>query len=268
MCRSRCHCAGLVSLCGVGVGRVACGWVLAAGSTAPFPFSVTRATVKGFGRGGDAMDELQQRRERHADQDTTRDGGAVVDLAQRDREAHQQDDAADARDVEAKAADHDADVRDRSAEQRDAKATARDADTLNATSATPAVRRRARRDRESAAHDREQAVDDRSRARRDRKTSKQGRDRASGDRGAAWEALAALRLLVSDAEDSAEDMLLIGRAQGIIMQEGGLPPTQALLELCMQATQNDKSLAEASHDIVTDNRPGPLPEPREQSGPD
>jgi hypothetical protein len=199
------------------------------------------------------MDELQQWRERHGDDDATRDGGEVVQLAQRDREAHQGDEVADVRDVEARAADHDADIRDRSAERRDAAAAARDADEWSATNQHPAgsgERRRARKDREDAAHDREQAVDDRSRARRDRKTSKQNRERASGDRGAAWEALAALRLLVSDAEENAEDMLLIGRAQGIIMQERGLPPTQALLELCMQASQNDKSLAGASHDIV------------------
>ena len=93
-------------------------------------------------------------------------------------------------------------------------------------------------------------MDDRSRARRDRKTSKQSRDRASLDRTAAWEALAALRLLVSDAEDNAEDMLLIGRAQGIIMQSRGLPPRQALLELCAQASQNETTLADASRDIV------------------
>jgi hypothetical protein len=218
--------------------------------------------------GGGAMDELQQRRERHADEDTAGDGGEVIQLAQRDRDAHQQDDVADVRDVEAKAADHDADVRDRAAEQRDAKAAARDADTLNATSATPAVRRRARKDREDAAHDREQAVDDRSRARRDRKTSKLNRERASWDRGAAWQSLAALRLMVSDAEDDAEDMLLIGRAQGIIMQERGVPPTQALLELCVQASQNDKGLADASLNIVTDLRPGSSPEPRDQWGAD
>jgi hypothetical protein len=73
------------------------------------------------------MDELQQRRERHADEDATAAGGKVVRLAQRDRDAHRQDDVADVRDLEAKAADHDADVRDRSAERRDAAAAARDA---------------------------------------------------------------------------------------------------------------------------------------------
>jgi hypothetical protein len=204
------------------------------------------------------MDELQQRRERHADEDATAAGGKVVRLAQRDRDAHRQDDVADVRDLEAKAADHDADVRDRSAERRDAAAAARDADEWSATHQHPVgsgERRRARRDREDAAHDREQAVDDRSRARRDRKTSQQHRERACEDRSAAWEALAALRLLINDAEDNAEDMLLIGRAQGIIMQERGLPPTQALLELCMQASQNENSLSSASHNIVAGLRP-------------
>jgi hypothetical protein len=224
------------------------------------PFSVSHVTVLGRARGALRWKSCSNGGERHTGQDTTRDGGEVVQLAQRDREAHHQDDVADARDVKAKAADHDTDVRDRSAERRDATAEARDAETWSATHQHPAgsgERRRARNDREDAANDREQSVNDRSRARRDRKTSQQHRERASGDRGAAWEALAALRLLINDAEDNAEDMLLIGRAQGFIMQERGLPPTQALLDLCMQASQNDKSLADASHDIATDLQPPP-----------
>jgi hypothetical protein len=204
------------------------------------------------------MDELQQRRERNADQDSTRDGGQVVHLAGRDREAHRQDEASDARDDRATAADQAADARDRSADRRDAEAAALDAGVWAARNGHPADSselHRALRAREDAAYDRELAVDDRGRARRDRKTSKQDRERASQDRGAAWEALAALRLMLNDAEDGAEDMLLIGRAQGIIMQERGLPPTQALLELCVQASQNDKTLAAASHDIVASPPP-------------
>jgi hypothetical protein len=55
--------------------------------------------------------------------------------------------------------------------------------------------------------------------------------------------------------NDAEDMLLIGRAQGIIMQERGLALTQALLELCVRASQNDKTFAAASHDIVASPPP-------------
>jgi len=95
-------------------------------SGVPCRLSVARVMVMGRPRGR-RMDELQQRRERHADEDATAAGGKVVRLAQRDRDAHRQDDVADVRDLEAKAADHDADVRDRSAERRDAAAAARDA---------------------------------------------------------------------------------------------------------------------------------------------
>ena len=212
------------------------------------------------------MDELKQRRERHADQDTTRNSGPVVQLAQRDREAHRQDEVADVRDDKATAADQDADARDRSADQRDAEAAALDgAHSLTpAFVSVPSERRRARRAREDAAYDRQLAVDDRSRARRDRKAAKRNRDRASEDRGGAWEALAALRLLLNTAEDDAEDMLLIGRAQGIIMNERGLPPTEALLELCAQSSRNATSLAGAALQIVEDDSPR-LPSPRDES---
>lgn len=201
------------------------------------------------------MDELQHRRERRDDQNSSRDVTAVVRLSKRDREAHRQEEVSDVRDEVAKVADRDADARDRLAEQRDAEAVARDANGSIATPASADERRRALRAREEAAYDREQSVDDRVRARRDRKVSQQGRERAVGDRSAAWEAIAAIRVLVSDAEIDAEDMLLIGRAQGIIMHERGLPPTEALLELCVQARQNETSLAGASHAIVADMRP-------------
>jgi hypothetical protein len=108
-------------------------------------------------------------------------------------------------------------------------------------------------------------VDDRSRARRDRKISKSGRARASGDRNAAWKAVAAIRMMLTDAEDNAEDMLLIGRAQGIIMQERGLPPTKALLELLGQANQDAVSLADAALHIIEDPSQKSSPAPAEES---
>jgi hypothetical protein len=103
-----------------------------------------------------------------------------------------------------------------------------------------------------AARDREKAVDDRGRARRDRKTSKQGRERASGDRDAAWDAVVRLRELLSEAEDNAEDMLLIGQAQGLIMKAREVSPAQALLELCARANRDESSLGEASRSIVAE----------------
>jgi hypothetical protein len=196
------------------------------------------------------MDDLQRRREREADQHAARDGSQVGKLAARDRETQRQDTVAEGRDDAAKAADQDADARDRAAEHRDATADAWDGHLSAAGPSTGGERQRARQDRADAAHDRDKSVDDRARARRDRKVSKQDRERAVGDRSAAWEALAAIRLMLSDAEDDAEDMLLIGRAQGIIMQSRGLPPTQALLELCAQASQNETTLADISRDVV------------------
>ena len=201
------------------------------------------------------MDELQQRRQRQADQNAARDGSQVKKLAARDREAQRQDKVAEGRDDIAKVADRGAAARDRSAEERDATADAWDSHPSATGPSSGSERQRARRDRLAAAHDRQDSVDDRGRARRDRKVSQQGRVRASGDRSAAWEAVAAIRLMLSDAEDEAEDMLLIGRAQGIIMQERGLPPTEALLELCAQSSRNATSLAGAALHIVEDASP-------------
>lgn len=199
------------------------------------------------------MDELEPRRNRRDDEKADADTSPVVGLAARDQEALQQDVAADGRDDQAKTADRDADARDRVADNRDAIAETLDAASAVSGSIPLHVQRRGRRDRAEAAHDREKAQADRGRARRDRKLSKQGRSRAAGDRGAAWEAVAEIKMLLTDAEDSTEDMLIVGRAQGIIMQARGLPPTQALLELCAQAARDQHSLTEASQGLIQDS---------------
>jgi hypothetical protein len=198
------------------------------------------------------VDELEYRRSRREDEKPRLDGSPEGIVADRDLEADRQDVVSEIHDDDAKEADLEADARDRAAEERDSAANARDTQSAfsESTPVFPGDRRRARKDREEAARDREKAEEDRSRARRDRLTSKRGRDRASEDREAARDGLAAIRTLVSGAEESAEDMLLIGRAQGLVMHARGLAPTQALLELCAQATQDAISLSEASRRIT------------------
>jgi hypothetical protein len=197
------------------------------------------------------MDELEDRRRR-------RDGQAAParspeePLDERDREAARQDERSDARDLDAKEADQDANVRDRAAEDRDERAEAREVQAAMspAQHSHPSDRRMARQDRENAAHDRDLAVDDRGRARRDRKISKQERDRASDDRSAVWDGMSKLRVMLSDAEDNAEDMLVIGKAQGLLMEARDLDPTDALLELCLDANRNNRTLLDASRGVV------------------
>jgi hypothetical protein len=203
------------------------------------------------------MDELEQRRRVRDGRTAREQQPPEEDLADRDRAAQHDDSVADARDDSAKGADREANSRDRAADERDATADRRDVEVggPGASTASPDLspdRRQARRDRESAARDRELAVDDRGRARRDRKTAKQGRERASDDRGAAWDAVTRLRELLSEAEDNAADMLLIGQAQGVIMEGRDLGPTEALLELCARAHRDECSLGEASRSIVAD----------------
>ena len=198
------------------------------------------------------MDELKQRRRRRDASTVAADRSTAVDASERERESHRQDEAADARDDHATEADLEADARDRAADGRDATAEARDADAgaSATTDDLPEDRRDARKDRADAARDRVNARADRSRAGRDRATSKQGRERASDDRGAAGTAMAEVRLLLAGAEDNVEDMLLVGRAQGLIMHERQLPPTAALLQLCAEASRNEASLGETSRSIV------------------
>jgi AmiR/NasT family two-component response regulator len=80
--------------------------------------------------------------------------------------------------------------------------------------------------------------------------SKQSRARASDDRRAARNAIADVRELLEDAESNVEDMMLVGRAQGLIMSEQHLPPTAALLQLCAEASRHETSLGEVSRSVV------------------
>jgi len=195
--------------------------------------------------------EQDERREQH---DGVGGEQQVEDeLLDRDRTAQRQDEAADARDDQAKTADQASAERDRAAEGRDARATRRDvsAEENPATvRSSSADRREARSDRAEAAQDRTDAVDDRGRARLDRRTAREGRERAVGDRAAVSEAVKRLRGLLADAEDDAEDQLLIGQAQGLIMQRRELGSAEALLELCAQAVRDDSSLGVVARAVV------------------
>jgi hypothetical protein len=176
------------------------------------------------------------------------------DLAERDRAARADDQVADDRDGEARTADTAANARDLAAMQRDF-----DADIEMVGQPLTTTARRAQRDREAAALDRASAVDDRGRARRDRKIGKHGRVRASGDRDAAMEGVAYLRRLLNEAEDNAEDMLVIGQAQGTLMQHGGVGAAEALIAVAARAAKNQNSLKYAALDIVGEDshEPGP-----------
>ena len=208
-------------------------------------------------RGSAQVDELEQRRRRRKGQTADGPPDQEQDLGDRGLQAEREDVVADTRDDQAKVADRSADARDRAAEERDATADHQDARVGESvtTPESPAVRHRAREDRREAAHDREKAVDDRGRARRDRKTAKHGRDRASEDRGAAWDTVIRLRELLSEAEDNAEDMLLVGQAQGLIMKAREVGAAEALLELCARAIRDQSGLGEASRSIVAESSP-------------
>ena len=80
---------------------------------------------------------------------------------------------------------------------------------------------------------------------------KEARIRASGDRIAAMEGVAYLRDLLDEAEDNAEDLLVVGRAQGMLMQQHDFGAAEALLAVAMRAARTHKDLKSAALDIVT-----------------
>jgi len=64
------------------------------------------------------------------------------------------------------------------------------------------------------------------------------------------DALAYLRLLSNLAEENAEDMLLIGQAQGRIMDADRVTATEALVELFAHAVRDETDLAAAARRIL------------------
>jgi hypothetical protein len=70
--------------------------------------------------------------------------------------------------------------------------------------------------------------------------------RAQRDREAAY-----LRDLLDEAEDSAEDLLMVGRAQGMLMQQHDVGSAEALLTVAMRAARERKNVQSAALGIVT-----------------
>lgn len=167
------------------------------------------------------------------------------ELAQRERVAAADGAAAAERDAAAKSADVLAASRDRAADKRD-----RVADSVAAAPAGT-IREQAASDRQAAARDRHEAYRDRWRSRRDRVTAGLGRQRATDDRKAAMDALAYLRSLSDLAESNGEDMLLIGQAQGKIMEAEGMKAAEALIEIFAYAVRDGIELAPAARRILS-----------------
>ena len=171
----------------------------------------------------------------------------------RDHAAETDDAAAEVRDQQAQVDETAANERDRDAEIRDAVAADRDqaaADPMVPHPPAAMVRRQAAEDRQGAAADRASAIGDRGRASSQRKLSRADRERAAGDRAAATDAITGLKALLVRAEGNAEDMMLIGQAQGVLMEKRGLDHAAALLELCAEATRGHVELGDAARNIA------------------
>jgi hypothetical protein len=157
------------------------------------------------------------------------------------------DAAADERDTVAERRDAVADERDKIATARDVHAEIRDAAV--ADQPDPAGSRRfAAQDRESAAGDREASADVRHGARDDRLASR-------WDRTVAEQIKAQLLFALDDADTLPEAILLIGRAQTMLVDTFGGTASEALIEIADRADRDQVGMQEASRQIVSEGAP-------------
>jgi hypothetical protein len=155
----------------------------------------------------------------------------------------------DLRDTDANRRDLNAEVRDRYAEVRDHNAEVRD-DKLSGEPDPRGSRRRAAKDRAAAADDREASGDDRQHARGDREVSR-------WDRSVARQREEQLLQALRDTDDLAESTLLIGQAQGMLMEALHADPLEALIELGDRASQDHLDLQEAARRLIAES-PGTI----------
>ena len=158
--------------------------------------------------------------------------------------------AADARDDQAQAADREAATRDVAASDRDIVADTNDARDSRSGEMLSVERVRARGDREHSAQGRDSAAGDRSRARRNRKMSGSDRGRSADGRNAAERAMFWFREQLDRAEDNAEYMLLIGQAQGQVMQAQDVGAYEALMAVFTRAARDDVELSAAAQRLI------------------
>ncbi len=131
------------------------------------------------------------------------------------------------------------------------------ADTNDALDSRPGdllsvERVRARRDRQHSAQDRDSAAHDRSRALSDRYMSGSDRSHAADDRSAAERAMSWFREQLDRAEDDAEDMLVIGQAQGQVMQAQDVGAYEALMAVFNRAAKDGVELSAAAQSLIGD----------------
>jgi hypothetical protein len=147
--------------------------------------------------------------------------------------------AANCRDLAAEDRDHTAEVRDHNAGVRDPRV---------ASQPDPeGTRRKAARDRHAAARDRAAADDDRQHARTDR-------DASRSDLSAAQQVEIHLREALNKTDDLAESILLLGQAQGLLMDVLDADATEALVELEQRAARAGIGLQEAARQIIAERR--------------
>jgi hypothetical protein len=153
----------------------------------------------------------------------------------------------DPRDGDAARRDLAAEVRDRNADARDHNAEVRDRRV--AGSPDPRGVRR------WAANDRKAAADDRTASQADRHHAREDRDVARWDLSLARKvAEEHLLEVLNDTDDVAESILLIGQAQGILMNTRDVDAVDALAALEDRATREEEGLQDAARQIIAESR--------------
>jgi hypothetical protein len=193
---------------------------------------------------------------RPGDEDRYRVGGKVAsgDVTSKPEHSLLTDEAwlrfAGARDDEADERDAAADQRDAVADARDHHARARD-EALSDKPDLWGSRRFAAQDRQDSADNREAAADDRREAHVDRQA-------ARWDRTVAEQIKALVLFAIDDADELPEAVLVIGRAQVMLVDTFGGTAAAALIEIADRADRDQTGLDEAARRILADGAPSAI----------
>lgn len=162
--------------------------------------------------------------------------------------AAERDKLADDRDTLAALHDDRAGARDRSGLRRDVAGSTRDRRARAiAQDMDPAVA-----DRSVAGEDRDLAAGDRSDSFDDRARSRQERERAAGDRERAGQEAAQQQDHLDGLRTALESRLVIGRAEGILMERHGISCESAFAVLARFSQESNRKLRDVAAELVAE----------------
>lgn len=192
-----------------------------------------------------AEQELREREERALADDPS-PGEMLALAAEHDKLAADRDTVAGLHDDRAVARDRDGLRRDVSGSGRDRRARAVDQDRDPAF----ADRAVAGQDRDHAAGDRSDSFDDRARSRKAREEAASDRERAADDRDRAAQEAAKQQHHLDGLRTALDSRLIIGRAEGILMQRHNISCESAFAVLARFSQESNRKLRDVAAELV------------------